>query len=67
MNLTERLRLELYIREQIDRHGDSFYVELESVLKKIENDRLPVSTEQAKKINTAYATYPGRPGFRVKW
>ena len=63
MNITERLRLELYLREQIERHGDDFYVELESVLKKINN--VPIGT--GDKINTAYATYPGRPGFRVKW
>jgi hypothetical protein len=35
MNITERLRLELLIREQITKHGEEFYVELSRVLEKI--------------------------------
>ena len=65
MTLTERLKLELYLREQIEQHGDSFYVELESVLKKLNPE--PEYVDADNKVNTAYATYPGRPGFRVKW
>ena len=38
MNITERLRLELLIREQIAKHGDDFYTELSKVLEKIQNE-----------------------------
>lgn len=38
MNITERLRLELLIREQISKHGDDFYTELSKVLEKIQNE-----------------------------
>ena len=38
MTLTERLKLELVIREHIDRHGDDFYTELSKVLEKIQNE-----------------------------
>jgi hypothetical protein len=39
MNITERLRLELLIREQIAKHGDDFYVELERILSKIVSEQ----------------------------
>jgi hypothetical protein len=44
MNITDKLRLELLIREQIAKHGDDFYVELGRVLEKIklEDDIPPV-------------------------
>ena len=38
MNITERLRLELVIREQITKHGDEFYTELSNILEKIQNE-----------------------------
>ena len=38
MNITERLRLELLIREQIAKHGEDFYTELSRVLEKIQNE-----------------------------
>lgn len=39
MTLTERLKLELVIREHIDKHGDDFYTELERILSKIESEQ----------------------------
>jgi hypothetical protein len=38
MNITERLRLELLIREQITKHGEDFYVELERILSKLQSE-----------------------------
>lgn len=38
MTLTERLKLELVIREHLDKHGDEFYTELANILEKIENE-----------------------------
>jgi hypothetical protein len=35
MNVTDRLRFELMIREQLKQHGDEFYTELEKILQKI--------------------------------
>ena len=54
MTLTERLKLELVIREHIDRHGDDFYTELSRVLEKIQNE------------NTI-DDHRGRPTLRVRW
>ena len=39
MTLTERLKLELVIREHLDQHGEDFYTELERILSKIENEQ----------------------------
>ena len=52
MNITERLRLELIIREQIAKHGDEFYTELSKVLEKIQNE-------------TTNDDLRGRPNLRV--
>jgi hypothetical protein len=43
MNITDRLKLELAVREAIQVHGDEFYIELFKVLEKIqaENDAIP--------------------------
>lgn len=35
MKITDKLRLELMIREQLKQHGDEFYAELEKILQKI--------------------------------
>ena len=55
MNITERLRLELLIREQIHNHGDDFYTELSKVLEKIQNEQ---------KIDNDPR---GKPTFGVRW
>ena len=54
MNITERLRLELLIREQIAKHGDDFYTELSKVLEKIQNE-------------TTIDDNRGKPTLRVRW
>jgi hypothetical protein len=43
MNITDKLRLELLIREQITKHGEDFYLELEKILSKIstEDQQIP--------------------------
>ena len=41
MNITDRLRLELLIREQLKLHGNEFYTELAGILTKLEFERLP--------------------------
>lgn len=38
MTVTERLRLELMIREQLQRHGDDFYQELARILERLQTD-----------------------------
>ncbi len=38
MTITERLRLELFVRECLKEHGDEFYTELARILERIEND-----------------------------
>jgi hypothetical protein len=38
MNITDKLRLELLIREQISNHGEDFYIELERILSKISSE-----------------------------
>lgn len=55
MNITERLRLELLIREQITKHGEDFYVELAKVLEKIQNE------------NTTDNDPRGKPTFGLRW
>jgi hypothetical protein len=55
MNITERLRLELLIREQINKHGDDFYTELSKVFEKIQNEQ---------KIDNDPR---GKPTFGVRW
>jgi len=54
MTLTERLKLELVIREHLDKHGDDFYTELSRVLEKIQNE------------NTI-DDHRGKPTLRVRW
>jgi len=39
MTLTERLKLELAIREHLDAHGEIFYTELGNILEKIQNEK----------------------------
>ena len=39
MNITERLRIELFIREQLTRHGEDFFTELAKILEKIQNEQ----------------------------
>jgi hypothetical protein len=43
MNLTERLQLEVFVRQQVHKHGDEFYTELAKILSKIDEDVLPVN------------------------
>ena len=38
MNITDKLRLELLIREQIAKHNEDFYFELERILTKISSE-----------------------------
>jgi plasmid maintenance system killer protein len=54
MNITERLRLEIFIREQHQKYGDEFYNELSRVLEKIQNE------------NTI-DDLRGKPNIRVRW
>jgi hypothetical protein len=42
MTITERLRLEVFLREQHQKHGDDFYTELAKVLAKLEDEVLAV-------------------------
>jgi hypothetical protein len=42
MNITDKLRLELLIREQITKHGEDFYLELERILSKIVSEEQQV-------------------------
>jgi hypothetical protein len=39
MTLTQRLKLELVIREHIDAHGELFFTELGNILEKIQNEK----------------------------
>jgi len=41
MNITDKLRLEIIIREQLKQHGNEFYTELAGILTKLEFERLP--------------------------
>ena len=42
MTITERLKLELLVREHIDQHGEVFYEELARILDKIQlEDQVP--------------------------
>jgi len=43
MTLTEKLRLEVYIREQHQKHGDDFYTELARVLAKMNNEEMAIN------------------------
>lgn len=36
MTITDRLRLELFLREQLSKHGEDFYLELAKLLEKIQ-------------------------------
>jgi hypothetical protein len=42
MTITERLRLELVLREAHQKHGDEFFVELAKVLEKIQSEHEPI-------------------------
>ena len=42
MTLTEKLRLEVYIREQHQKHGDDFYNELAKILAKLNNEEMAI-------------------------
>ena len=55
MNITDKLRLELLVREQITKHGEDFYIELAKVLEKIQNE------------NTIDSDPRGKPTFGVRW
>lgn len=39
MTITDRLRLELFLREQLSKHGDDFYLELAKILEKLQNEQ----------------------------
>lgn len=51
MNITDKLRLELFLREQLTKHGDQFYIELARILEKIQ-------LEQNE-------DFPGRPSLKA--
>ena len=55
MNLTQKLKLELLIREQLEQHGEEFYIELARILSKIEH-------EQTESVDGR-----GKPNFVVRW
>jgi len=38
MTITDKLRLELWLREQIKQHGDEFYTELARILERIDDE-----------------------------
>lgn len=42
MTITERLRLEVFIREQYQKHGDDFYTELAKIISKLDDEVLAV-------------------------
>ena len=52
MNITDKLRLELLIREQIAKHGEDFYIELERILSKIssEDNEIPPSSRARMRV-----------------
>jgi hypothetical protein len=54
MTITEKLKLELLIREHAERHGEDFYTELSKVLEKIQNE------------NTCDDPR-GKPTFGLRW
>jgi len=54
MTITERLRLEVLIREQLSKHGNEFYTELAQILTKLEFERMPPPD------------FPGRPNHTLK-
>lgn len=39
MTITDRLRLELFLREQLSKHGEDFYLELAKILEKLQNEQ----------------------------
>jgi len=43
MNITDKLRLELLIREQIAKHNEDFYIELERILSKIQSEEQEIT------------------------
>lgn len=40
MTITDKLKLELWIREQVERHHEEFYTELAKILEKIQNETI---------------------------
>lgn len=40
MNVTDKLRLELFLREQIQKHGEDFYTELAKLLERLQNEEM---------------------------
>jgi len=44
MTITDRLRLELFLREQLGKHGEAFYTELAKILEKIQNETTDIDT-----------------------
>jgi len=59
MNITDRLKLEILIREQLKEHGNEFYNELALILNKLEYERLPK--------NENVIDLRGKPNMRVRW
>jgi hypothetical protein len=56
MNITDRLKLELFVREQFASHGEDFYTELAKILEKLNN-------EYVEDIDTR-----GKPNtFSLRW
>lgn len=55
MTITDRLRMELWLREQISKYGEEFYTELARILERIQND---------EEVDSR-----GRPGatFSLRW
>jgi hypothetical protein len=48
MTITEKLRLEVLMREQLARHGDDFYVDLAQILNKLSSELHNDQTTQKK-------------------
>jgi hypothetical protein len=40
MTITDKLRLELWLRENITKYGDDFYTELARLLERIQNENI---------------------------
>lgn len=53
MTITDRLKLELFVRQQIEQHGEAFYTELAKILEKIENETTDIDTRG--KPNTTFS------------
>ena len=52
MNITDKLKLELWIREQVERHQEDFYTELSRILERIEHEKTITDHNGIEHIDT---------------